>query len=118
LIKSGVSNYDVIREMFLLRSIHLYGVLGVAVGLTFAAYFIIKILKVKSLIKKEVIDMSVEPFGKKHIIGGLLAGSGWALTGACPGPALALIGFGTLPGIFIALGIFAGVYVFGRRNSP
>jgi len=113
LIKSGVSNYDVIRAMFLFQSFHLYGVLGVAVGISFLAVQILKKIQTRALLTKETIDYSVQPLGKRHVIGGLLAGLGWAFTGACPGPALAQIGFGTLAGIFTALGIFLGTYGYG-----
>jgi len=117
LIMSGVSNFDVIHDMFLFKSIHLYGLLGIAVGISFIAVQIIKRLKVKALLSGEVIEAPTEKPTKDHWIGGLLAGAGWALTGACPGPALAQIGFGTLAGIFTVVGIFIGVYVYGRSQS-
>ena len=117
LIKSGVSNYDVIRDMFLLRSIHLYGVLGGAVPFAFVGIFILKKLQVKALLNNEPIDFSVEKLTKNSIIGGLLGGTGWAITGACPGPAIALIGYGTLSGIFIVAGSVLGTYLYGLQVS-
>src|SRR5690606_37633340 len=96
LILSGVSNYDVMRDMFLLKSPHLYGVLAVAVVLSFAGVHILRAFKVRSFLNGEPITVVREKPDRGHIVGGLLAGSGWALTGACPGPALAQIGFGTL----------------------
>ena len=117
LIVSGVSNYDVIREMFLLTSFHLYGVLMVAVGIAFVVMQVLHRLKVKSLLTGQPIDMTRERPGREHVIGGLIAGAGWSLTGACPGPALAQIGFGTLAGLFTVIGIFLGVYLFGRLRS-
>ena len=118
LIKSGVSNYDVIQKMFLFRSIHLYGVLGVAVSSYFIIVQTLKRFNFKPLLDFEKqVDYSVARVENKHIRGGLLAGVGWAITGACPGPALAQIGFGTLSGIFTATGIFIGVYVFINQNN-
>ena len=117
LIKSGVSNYDVIRDMFLVRSWHLYGVLCIAVGTTFLLTLAIKKFKVKALLTHEPIDLSVRVLTKDNIIGGLIGGLGWALTGACPGPALAQIGFGTLSGLFTVIGIFIGVYAHGVRQT-
>ena len=117
LIQSGVSNYDVIRDMFLVRSFHLYGVLAIAVALTFLTFRVIKRFGIRSLVGGNDIDMSVGKPGLPHIAGGLIAGCGWAITGACPGPALALIGFGSLAGIFIAFGILLGVYFYGVWQS-
>jgi len=114
LILSGVSNYNVIRDMFLLRSIHLYGVLGVAVTTAFLFTQWYKRFAPKGLITGHSINFDVETVSRRHVYGGLIAGAGWALTGACPGPALALIGFGTLSGIFITAGIFLGTYVYGQ----
>ncbi len=117
LIMSGVSNFNVIHDMFLFKSIHLYGLLGIAVGVSFMAVQIIKRLKIKALLSGEIIEAPTEKPTRDHWIGGLLAGAGWAVTGACPGPALAQIGFGTLAGIFTVAGIFIGVYVYGRSQS-
>jgi uncharacterized membrane protein YedE/YeeE len=117
LIKSGVSNFDVIHEMFLMQSIHLYGVLALAVGISFLAIQALRALKVKALLDGTQIDYSNNPLEKGHITGGLLAGAGWALTGACPGPALAQIGFGTMAGLFTVAGIFLGTLVFGWNRK-
>lgn len=117
LIVSGVSNYDVIRDMFLFKSIHLYGVLAIAVSLSFLAIQGLKRMRFRSLLTGAEINTEREPVSRIHVIGGLMSGAGWALTGACPGPALAQIGFGTLAGLFTASGIFLGIYVYGSRES-
>jgi uncharacterized membrane protein YedE/YeeE len=49
------------------------------------------------------------PIHKGTIVGGLLFGIGWAVTGACPGAALAQLGEGRLPAALTLAGIFAGV---------
>lgn len=116
LIRAGVSSYDVIRDMFLLRSFHMYGVLGVAVPVSFIGVQLWKKFGRKPLLAEET-DWSVEKLSRKHLIGGLISGAGWALTGACPGPALAILGYGFLSGAFIVTGIFAGTYVFALIES-
>ena len=50
---------------------------------------------------------------KGHIIGGLLFGIGWALTGTCVAPIFALAGYGYSAGIIILLSALLGVYVYG-----
>ncbi|MCF6282540.1 MAG: YeeE/YedE family protein [Candidatus Polarisedimenticolaceae bacterium] len=117
LIKSGVSNYDVIREMFLLQSWHLYGVLATAVTTTFVLTQIMKRLETKAILTGQPIDMSVKKLTKNHLYGGLICGLGWAITGACPGPALAQVGFGTMAGIFTMAGAFLGTYLYGVQQK-
>lgn len=117
LIYSGVSNYNVLYDMFLFRSFHMYGLLGVAVGLSFVGVQILKKLKWKSVITGQDLKFETLRPTRAHVIGGLISGAGWGLTGACPGPALAQVGFGTLAGIFTVCGIFIGVYLFGRGKG-
>lgn len=116
LIRAGVSSYDVIRDMFLLKSWHMYGVLGVAVPVSFVGVQLWKKFGGKPLLGDET-DWSIEKVSKNQVIGGLLSGAGWALTGACPGPALAIMGYGLYSGGFIVLGIFLGTYVFALLES-
>lgn len=111
LIRAGVSSYDVIRDMFLFKSWHMYGVLGVAVPVSFLGVQLWKKLKRQPLLGGET-EWQVEKFSRNHVVGGLISGAGWALTGACPGPALAILGYGLYSGAFIVLGIFLGTYVY------
>lgn len=113
LIMSGVSNYNVITDMFLFRSFHMYGLLGTALVISFIAVQILHKIRWKGVLTQEEISFERTKPTKDHVIGGLLSGLGWGLTGACPGPAIALLGFGTLSAVFTVTGIFLGVYVFG-----
>jgi uncharacterized membrane protein YedE/YeeE len=46
------------------------------------------------------------------LIGGILFGVGWALTGACPSIALVQLGEGQLPAIFTLVGIVIGNFLY------
>lgn len=111
LIRAGVSSYDVIRDMFLMKSFHMYGVLGVAVITSFVGVQLWKRYGKSPLFAAQT-EWKNEPLTKGHIWGGLIAGSGWALTGACPGPALAILGYGLWSGGFIVIGILAGTWLY------
>ncbi|HAC24838.1 MAG TPA: transporter, partial [Cytophagales bacterium] len=59
----------------------------------------------------------VVPQKKYHhgiIIGSLIFGFGWSLTGACPGPLYAQIGAGFSVVIVGLLAALAGTWTFGR----
>ena len=55
-----------------------------------------------------------------EMIGGLLFGFGWAITGACPGPLFAQIGTGATVTIVTLLSAIAGTWVYGliREKLP
>ena len=43
------------------------------------------------------------------IAGSAIFGIGWGLSGICPGPAVVLVGNGSLPGIIFTVGMVAGI---------
>ena len=53
-------------------------------------------------------------FNKGQIYGGLLFGIGWAMTGACPGPLYAQIGYGASIMIVVLLSAIGGTWVYGK----
>lgn len=111
-VKAEIISWFRIQEMFQLKSFHMYGVIGSAVAVGALSVFIIKKFKIKSL-QKEDITIVGKPFNKGTIIGSLIFGIGWALTGACPGPLFAHIGTGVsafLVTIFFAL---IGTFTYG-----
>ena len=112
LTKAEVISWFRIQEMFRLQSFHMFGVIGSAVVTGAISVFIIKKLQLKT-IHGETIDLASKPFNKGQIIGGLLFGFGWAMTGACPGPLYALIGTGSTVIIVSLLSAIAGTWVYG-----
>lgn len=113
LIKAEVVSWFRIQEMFHFQSFHMYGIIGSAVITGALSVFLIRKFKIKS-IKGEEIDLTPKPKQyKAHLLGGIIFGLGWALTGACPGPMYALIGAGYFPMIIALLAAIAGTAVYG-----
>jgi uncharacterized membrane protein YedE/YeeE len=119
LTKAEVISWFRIQEMFRLQSFHMYGVIGSAVIVGVISVAIIKKYKIKTLHGEEVVLNRI-PFNKGQVIGGLLFGFGWALTGACPGPLFALIGSGATVILITLLSAVAGTWVYGliREKLP
>jgi uncharacterized protein len=115
-IKAEVVSWFRILEMFRFESFHMYGVIGTAVVVGAFGVLLIKKLNLKSLSGQEII-IEKRPFTKGTVIGGLLFGLGWAITGACPGPIFALIGAGYPPFIVVLLSALAGTWVYGALKS-
>ena len=57
------------------------------------------------------------PLHRGVIVGGLLFGIGWALTGACPGAALAQLGEGQLAALITLAGICLGTILYRRVHA-
>lgn len=118
-VKAEIISWFRMQEMFRLQSFHMYGVIGTAVVVGAISIALIKKFKVKT-IHGEEINFTPKKFNKGQIIGGLIFGLGWALTGACPGPIFAQIGMGITVMIVVLLSAIAGTWVYGffREKLP
>jgi hypothetical protein len=69
-----------------------------------------------------IVDLSLvtipETFLGPQIVGGLLLGAGFIISGYCPGTAVAASASGNLDGVFSLLGVVAGSLVFGFAYDP
>jgi len=119
LVKAEVVSWFRIQEMFRLQSFHMYGVIGSAVAIGALSVWLIKKFNIKT-IHGEAIELHPKRFNKGQIIGGLIFGFGWAITGACPGPLFALIGNGATVIIVVLFSAVAGTWFYGliRNKLP
>lgn len=119
LIKAEVISWFRIQEMFRLQSFHMYGVIGSAVVVGMISVLLIKKLNIKTLYGEKIV-LDNKKFNKGQIYGGLIFGLGWALTGACPGPLFAQIGYGSSVVIVTLLSALTGTWVYGffREKLP
>lgn len=116
LIKSEVVSWYRIQEMFRLQSFHMFGVIGSAVVVGAISVFIIKTFKIKTINGEEIL-LPNKTFNKGQIYGGLLFGFGWAMTGACPGPLFAQLGYGAAAISVTILMAIAGTWVYGKLRE-
>lgn len=112
LVKSEVISWFRINEMFKLQAFHMYGVIGSAVVVGMVSVLLIKRFKVKTISGDEVV-IPKKQFTWGNVIGGLIFGLGWAITGACPGPLYALVGSGYLVVIVTLLSAIFGTWAYG-----
>ena len=111
-IKAEIISWYRIQEMFRCQSFHMYGVIGSAVVVGIISVFLIKKFNIKT-IYGEKIEFHDKKFNKGQIIGGLIFGLGWAITGACPGPIFAQIGTGVTVMIVTLFFAIVGTWVYG-----
>jgi len=111
LLKAEVVSWFRIQEMFYFHDFHMYGVIGSAIVTAAIGVLIIKKFKIKSFDGSEIV-IPTKKFQKGNVIGGLLFGFGWAVTGACPGPLFSLTGYGYTVFIIPVLSATLGVYIY------
>lgn len=114
-IKSEVASWFRIQEMFHFHSIHMYGVIGSAVGVGAVCLFLMKRFNVRTIRGEEIQypgGDEVKP-RTQHILGGICFGLGWGFVGACPGPLFALVGSGIPVMLLGLLSAIVGAWVYG-----
>lgn len=113
LTKGEVISWYRIYEMFLFDSFHMYGVIGSAVILGIFVIYFIKQKEVKSIKGSKISVVSKDHGIIRYLMGGIIFGLGWALTGACPGPIFILIGNGFSVFVVVLLSALLGTFVYG-----
>ncbi|MCA1747637.1 MAG: YeeE/YedE family protein [Bacteroidales bacterium] len=114
LVKSEVVSWFRIQEMFRFDSIHMYGIIGLAI---IVGIISIQIIKRKNMKDTDGNPISIPPKDAsqvtRYIVGGSIFGLGWALLGACPGPMFALLGSGLTILAVPILAALVGTYTYG-----
>ncbi|MCB0281440.1 MAG: YeeE/YedE family protein [Calditrichae bacterium] len=109
LVKSDVVNWYRIQAMFRFEEAHMYLVFAAAIA---TGVLSVKLLKIRTAGKGATYNFQGKVFHKGFIIGGLIFGAGWAITGACPGPIFAQIGTGAYPALITLVGAVIGAYLY------
>lgn len=114
LTRSEVLSWFRIQEMFHFQSFRMYGIIGSAVVTAAVSLAVLKRLRLKSA-TGEIISVLPKKLGSgiRYAAGGTIFGLGWALTGACPGPLVALIGNGVSVMIAALISALFGTWVYG-----
>ena len=89
LTKGEAISWYRMQEMFRFESFHMFGIFMTALPTGTILLFMIRKFNLKTF-DGEPIEMPVKLYHHGVIIGSVLFGFGWALTGACPGPIYAI----------------------------
>ena len=111
LVKSEVASWFRIQSMFRFEEAHMYLVIASAVVVGAVSVLLVKRLGIQAL-DGDTIEFKDKPFQKGTVIGGIIFGTGWAITGACPGPIYAQLGSGEYLALLSFTGAFVGAYLF------
>ena len=111
LTRSEVISWFRIQKMFRFEEAYMYLIIATAVFVGAISVLILKRFGLKS-VNKEELDFSGKVLNKGTIIGGIIFGIGWAITGACPGPIYAQIGTGEYAAVSTLVGALSGSLLY------
>lgn len=106
--KAAVCKYDVVVRFFMLRD---FTVHKVGITLLITIMVLLHLLHDMGVVKQLVIP---ETAILAQIIGGLIMGSGIAISGYCPGTSAAALGEGSVDAVVFMLGMVAGSAFFAE----
>jgi len=113
---SGMIKPEVVLSFLTFQDYGLVLVLGSAVTTTFLVFQIAPRVMKKPLLENRF-GQHFLVSTKNTVIGAILFGVGWGLSGVCPGPAIAGLGAGNWPLLASIAGLFAGAWFQGRWSD-
>ena len=118
--KSEAISWFRIQEMFRFQSLHIYGIICVAVILGAIVTYLVKKQQMKSIEGQTIQISDKSRLYKANLLGGTVFGLGWAMTGACPGPLYTLVGYGYAIILVVIASALLGTAVYGmvRHKLP
>jgi len=116
LTKAEIISWFRIHDMFLFKEAHMYLIISSAIATATVSVLLIKVFKVKTLDHRDIV-IEKKPLNKGTVIGGVLFGIGWAMTGACAGPIFAQIGTGEWAAMMTLIGAVFGAYSYSVTKS-
>lgn len=105
--KAGAANPQRIIEMLRLKDFHLMKAILSGIGLSSLLLFILMALGIM-----DNSNLSVKTAYIGVIIGGAIMGTGWAITGFCPGTGVAAAGAGRKDALSFIIGGLVGAFIF------
>ncbi len=84
LSRSGAADYNFIQGMFLFEEFQLYGIMGTAVVLTAPGIWLLK--RRGTTLGGHALRIDRKPAHRGNVVGGLLFGVGWSITGSARDP--------------------------------
>jgi uncharacterized membrane protein YedE/YeeE len=109
-----LTDYDVIRNMLLLREPDVFLIMMSAIATAAVGVRVLRALQARAIVDDTLVSWKVEPPGTRHVTGSVLFGLGWSVAATCPGPVAAQIGRGQFAGLFTIAGLLIGILVCDR----
>jgi uncharacterized membrane protein YedE/YeeE len=109
----GMSKQEIVLSFLQLKDLGLLLLLGGSAFVTALTINLIPKIMEKPILGG-VFKGRSRKLTKRTIIGAIIFGIGWGISGLCPGSAMASLGTGNLPALIGIAGMFVGAYIMGR----
>jgi hypothetical protein len=111
LAKNGAADFDTMERMFLFEDWHLFAVAAMSIASAALGLFLLRRSPWFSGVRT-----AGRPLQRGSVLGGVLFGVGWGLSGTCPGTALAQLGSGQLVATVTIVGIVTGTWLYAKMG--
>ena len=113
---ASLSEYEVIHDMLRLKEIDVFLLMASAIGTAAPLLWLMQRRRWATLFGGELAIIRA-PITRSTVYGAAVFGSGWAIAGTCPVPALAMTASGAGLGLAVAAGLFGGIALRDRLSS-
>ena len=110
LFLTGMADYDVIHDGLLFRSPHLYLMMIATLGTGIPLVMLLRRHARRSVFGGPL-AVTRDAIERKHLFGGVIFGTGWAIAGTCPGAVAAMAAAGKPWALVVMAGVAVGVTV-------
>jgi uncharacterized protein len=114
---SGMASPEIIRHALLFEQAYLFLMFASAVATAWLGLALLRRRERNAVLTGDRLSYGREPVARRHIVGSLLFGIGWAVADACPAPIAAQLGQGIPWAVFTLTGVTFGVWLFLRRGA-
>ena len=110
---SGMTKQEIVLSFLRLEDLGLIFVMGGAAAITFLAINVIPKIMAGPILGG-VFKPRISVLTRNTLIGAIIFGIGWGISGQCPGSAVASLGTGNYPVLVGLLFMFIGAYLRGK----
>ena len=117
LAHSGMAKPEIVLDFLQLEDLGLVFVMGGAAAVTGTVITVSTRYLDHAPLTGERYGKREKTFDRSVLLGGVVFGVGWGISGLCPGSAYASLGIGNLPILIGIAGMFLGAYAQGYWRS-
>ncbi|MEY2960019.1 MAG: hypothetical protein RLZZ01_2587 [Actinomycetota bacterium] len=116
LAAAQLHEFDTIHKTLRLAEFDVFLLMGLAIGVSLPLLLVLERRGTTTVFGGKL-TLSRSKIERHHIVGGALFGTGWAIAGTCPAPALAMLSSGAMYGAIAVVGLFIGLALRDRQTS-